>query len=294
MRLNRFLAAAGLGSRRSCETLINEGKVQVNGIVCITLATTIGPQDEVVVHGRKLKPQDRLYVLLNKPRGFLCTAHDDAERGRRTVFDLLPREWPRLFHVGRLDMDSEGLLLLTNDGDLALRMTHPRYKIEKEYEVSLDRRFESGDAPTLCRGVFIAPEDDSIYRLPGKTEAKEDSEAIATVPIARPKPAARVRAKAESVVPLDGNRVKVVLKQGMKRQIRLMFLQLGYKVRRLVRKRIGPLVDSHLRSGAWRELTPSEVAILSRRPDGPTVAATGPRTARPARARETRGPGKTR
>ncbi len=294
MRLNRFLASAGLGSRRSCEGLITAGKVQVNGQVCVTLATTVGSQDEVIVNGRKLRPQERLYVLLNKPRGILCTAHDDGERGRRTVFDLLPREWPRLFHVGRLDMDSEGLLLLTNDGDLALRMTHPRYKIEKEYEVSLDRRFEPGDALTLCRGVFIAPEDDSIYRPKAKGAASEPAAVNVDGPAHQPAPAraARVRAKAEAVFPLDGNRVKVVLKQGMKRQIRLMFLQLGYKVRRLVRKRIGPLVDSHLRSGEWRALTPSEVAILSRRSDDPASAK--PATARPARAHAPRDRGKTR
>ena len=276
MRLNKFLASAGLGSRRSSEALITAGKVQVNGVICTTLATTIQPTDEVVVNGRKLRAQDHLYVLLNKPKGILCTASDDGGRGRRTVFDLLPREWPRLFHVGRLDMDSEGLLLLTNDGNLALHMTHPRYKIEKEYVVTLDRRFEPGDALTLCRGVFIAPEDDAIYRPRPVEKAGADAEAKPEAPL-RPA-AARVRAKAESVFPLDGNRVKVVLKQGMKRQIRLMFLQLGYKVKRLVRKRIGALVDSHLRSGEWRELTPSEVAILSR-----TVEA--PRPARPARPR---------
>jgi 23S rRNA pseudouridine2605 synthase len=147
---------------------------------------------------------------------------------------------------------------------LALRMTHPRYKIEKEYEVTLDRPFEPGDAATLCRGVFIAPEDDAIYRPRPKPEPKaEPAGKTETVPRARPT-APRVRAKAEAVFPLDGKRVKVVLKQGMKRQIRLMFLQLGYKVKRLVRKRIGALVDSHLRSGEWRALTPSEVAILSR------------------------------
>ena len=261
VRLNKFLAAAGLGSRRSSEALITAGKVQVNGQVCVTLATTIGPDDEVVVNGRKLRTQDHLYVLLNKPKGVLCTASDDGGRGRRTVFDLLPRDWPRLFHVGRLDMDSEGLLLLTNDGDLALRMTHPRYKIEKEYEVTLDRRFEPSDALTLCRGVFIAPEDDAIYR-PRPVVKKSDTAAPETADSAPRRAVPRVRAKAEAVFPLDGNRVKVVLKQGMKRQIRLMFLQLGYKVKRLVRKRIGALVDSHLHSGEHRQLTPSEVAIL--------------------------------
>lgn len=294
MRLNRFLAAAGLGSRRSCKALITAGKVQVNGEVCITLATTVGPLDVVMVNGRKLRAQDRLYILLNKPRGVLCTAFDDGERGRRTVFDLLPREWPRLFHVGRLDMDSEGLLLLTNDGDLALRMTHPRFKIEKEYEVSLDRRFEPGDAATLCRGVFIAPEDDAIYRPKTKEEVPQPTDPKAETAPHRPAAPARVRAKAEAVFLLEGNRVKVVLKQGMKRQIRLMFLQLGYKVRRLVRKRIGPLVDSHLRSGEYRQLTASEVSILSRRPETPAAANQAPANPGPARGRAPRGRGKTR
>ena len=256
MRLNRFLAAAGLGSRRSCEALITAGKVQVNGRTCTNLATAVGPDDEVTLGGRKLRAQQHLYVLLNKPRGFLCTTRDEAGQGRRTIFDLLPRDWPRLFHVGRLDLDSEGLLLLTNDGELALRMTHPRYKIEKEYEVTLDRPFEPGDIAALRRGVFIAPEDDSKYR-PRAGDAAVDTRAQS------PR-APRVRAKAEKVIPLEGKRVNVVLKQGLKRQIRLMFLQLGYKVKQLVRKRIGPLVDSHLRSGEWRHLTPAEVTILSR------------------------------
>src|SRR5438132_1404450 len=114
MRLNRFLASAGLGSRRGSEQLIIEGRVAVNGKICTNLATQISPADFVKVDGRPVRGAKPLYVLLNKPAGFICTAKDTHER--RTVFDLLPKNWPRLFHVGRLDKESEGLLILTNDG----------------------------------------------------------------------------------------------------------------------------------------------------------------------------------
>src|SRR5208337_5153125 len=109
-----------------------EGSVTINGQICQNLATEVGDEDFVKVGSRRILPEKPLYVLLHKPRGYLCTAADTHDR--RTIFDLLPAQWPRLFHVGRLDRDSEGLLILTNDGDLALRLTHPRYKMEKEYE----------------------------------------------------------------------------------------------------------------------------------------------------------------
>src|SRR5581483_2426542 len=149
MRLNRFLASAGLGSRRGCEDIIRAGRVVVNGKICTDLATQISPGDFVKVDGRKVRSQESLHILLHKPRGYLCTARD--ERERRTIFDLLPKNWPRLFHVGRLDKESEGLLILTNDGELSLRLTHPRYKIEKEYVVALDRLLADEDRERMLR-----------------------------------------------------------------------------------------------------------------------------------------------
>lgn len=248
MRINRFLAASGLGSRRSCEALIRDGAVTINGQVCQNLATEVSEEDFVKVGSRRILPEKHLYILLHKPRGYLCTAADTHER--RTVFDLLPGQWPRLFHVGRLDRDSEGLLILTNDGDLALRLTHPRYKIEKEYEVLLNRPFDAAkDTPRLLRGVT--------------TE--------------------HGRAKADSVRQLSPNVLRVVLRQGLKRQIRLMLYKVGYEVKRLVRMRIGPLRLTELRPGEWRVLTADEVmALRTERPE----------PAKPARKKE--GPGAKR
>jgi 23S rRNA pseudouridine2605 synthase len=226
MRLNRYLASAGLGSRRGCETLVREGRVLVNGKICTDLATQIAPGDFVRVDNRVVKAQTHLSALLFKPRGILCTASD--ERDRATVFDLLPKNWPRLFHVGRLDKESEGLLILTNDGELSLQLTHPRYKIEKEYEVAIDRTLIPEDRARLIAGLMI--------------EGK--------------------KAKAERVEKITAMRWRVVLRQGIKRQIRLMFAALDYQVKQLVRVRIGPLSIGHLQPGEWRLLTEREVTLL--------------------------------
>jgi 23S rRNA pseudouridine2605 synthase len=232
MRLNRFLASAGLGSRRGVEELIQSGRVRINGRVVEDLATQVGPEDSVKVRGRVVRAQQALHAVLHKPRGYLCTADD--ERGRRTIFELLPEKWPRVVHVGRLDRDSEGLMILTNDGDLALRLTHPRFHVEKEYEVGIDKPFDPAHREKLLRG----------FHIPGG------------------------RAKAEQVAPIKPQLIRVVLRQGIKRQIRLMFFELGYEVVHLKRVRIGPLKLGHLRPGEWRLITPKELAQLSG-PAGP-------------------------
>ena len=225
MRLNRYLAAAGLGSRRGCEELIRTGQVTINGSVCLDLSTTVKPEDTVKVNNNTIRVEKPFYVLLNKPPGYLCTASD--ELGRKTIFELLPRNWPRLFNIGRLDKESEGLLILTNDGDLALKLTHPRYKIDKEYEVVLDKPFDMAHREKLLKGIYIEGG----------------------------------RAKAESVHHLAQNRLKLVLRQGLKRQIRLMMYDLGYDVKLLARTRIGSLkLDVH--RGEWRLLTDHEVKNL--------------------------------
>ena len=178
------------------------------------------------VNNKRAVVEKPLYVLLHKPRGYLCTASDTHER--RTIFDLLPHNWPRIFHVGRLDKESEGLLILTNDGDLSLRLTHPRFKIEKEYDVLLDRAFDSSGREKLLKGVHIEGG----------------------------------RARVEAMRWLAPNALRVTLKQGIKRQIRLMFRALGYDVKRLARIRIGELKLEGLRPGEWRLLTGKEVASL--------------------------------
>lgn len=226
MRLNRFLASAGLGSRRSVETLITTGQVRINGHVVTDLATKVEPGDAVKVGARLLKTQQTLTAVLNKPRNYVCTASDDLDR--RTIFDLLPPNWPRVYHVGRLDKESEGLLIVTNDGDLSLALTHPRYKIDKEYEVLIDKPFDPKDRAKLLKGFHI---------IGG-------------------------RAKVEHFEQLGAQHLRLVLNQGIKRQIRLMLYELGYEVERLVRVRIGPLKIGETRPGDWRILTAKEIAEL--------------------------------
>ncbi|MDR1145884.1 MAG: rRNA pseudouridine synthase [Verrucomicrobiales bacterium] len=226
IRLNKFLAAAGFGSRRSCEELIRGGKVVLNGKVVTNLATQVKPTDSVTADGRRCRQEEAVYLLLNKPAGVVCSRI--AQGRRKTVFDLVPDDLARLFYIGRLDLDSEGLLLLTNDGDVAQRLTHPRHKLEKIYHVELDREFDFALAPRFINGFLI----ESGY------------------------------AKAEALFKLSPRHVKVTLTQGLKRQIRLMFLKFGYRVKQLRRVQLGALKLGKMRPGTWRLLTDDEIAEL--------------------------------
>lgn len=226
MRLNRFLAAAGVGSRRRCDELIEAGRVTINGKPCTHFSIRPGERDHVKVDGKLVDVDLPFTIILHKPAGFVSTKSDP--HARDTIFDLLPRKFPRLFSVGRLDAQSEGLLILTNDGELAQRLTHPRYKIDKEYEVTLDRQWDPALAAKLLRGIFLEGKHAQIARV-------------------------------HSVTP---TRLRVVLRQGINRQIRRMFEQVGYEVKRLVRIRIGSLRLGDLPRGHWRALTKREIDSL--------------------------------
>jgi 23S rRNA pseudouridine2605 synthase len=239
MRLNRFLALAGVASRRGAETFIRQGRVTINGRVSTDLSSQVEPSDHVRVDGHLVHPKQFISVLLNKPPGFLTTRSDRNDR--RTIYALLPRKMANLAHVGRLDKESEGLLLLTNDGDLALRLTHPRFKLEKEYLVTLDREFGLEDLPNVCKGVYLA----------------------------------EGRARFDALHKVNPHQVRVILTQGIKRQVRRVFAALGYKVKRLQRTRIGPLTDRDLKPGTFRILTPAEVASL-KSANQPSVRAAEP------------------
>ena len=202
----------------------------VNGALNTDLATQVDPSDHVRVDGKIVRSQEFIYLLLNKPVDFLTTRSD--ERSRKTIYDLLPGDLSNLAHVGRLDKESEGLLLLTNDGDLAFRITHPKFKLEKEYLVTLDREFQPEDSAKTKKGVYLA----------------------------------EGRARFDSIAKVNPRQVRVVLTQGMKRQVRRVLAALGYKVKRLQRVRIGPLTDQGLRSGEVRLLNRTEVALLTKRP----------------------------
>ncbi|PYK37613.1 MAG: hypothetical protein DME49_11335 [Verrucomicrobia bacterium] len=226
MRLNRFLAAAGIGSRRQCDALIEAGRVTVNGKPCTDFSFQPGERDHVKVDGKLVHVDLPFTIILHKPAGFVSTKSDP--HARDTIFDLLPGKFPRLFNVGRLDAQSEGLLILTNDGDLAQRLTHPRYKIDKEYEITLDRQWDPALAAKLLRVIFLEGQRARISRLHSMTPT----------------------------------RLRVVLRQGINRQIRRMFEQIGYEVKRLVRIRIGNLRLGDLPRGHWRALTKSELKSL--------------------------------
>ena|ERR1041385_8821889 len=227
MRLNRFLAAAGLGSRRHCDELIATGRVTVNGRVCTNFSAQPGARDYVKVDGRLVRAAPTLTIMLHKPAGFVSTRKD--EHARDTVFDLLPQKFSRLFNIGRLDAQTEGLLFLTNDGDFAQRLTHPRYKIEKEYEVTLDRPWDAALALKLQRGIFLDGQ----------------------------------RARIEKIHSISPTHLRVVLKQGINRQIRRMFEAVGYRVKHLLRVRIGNLRLTDLPRGHWRVLTKRELKSIS-------------------------------
>ena len=233
MRLNRFLAAAGVGSRRHCDELIAASRVTINGKVCTNFSAQPSAHDHVKVDGKLVRVAPAFTIVLHKPAGFVSTRKD--EQARDTVFDLLPQKFSRLFNIGRLDAQTEGLLLLTNDGELAQRLTHPRYKIDKEYEVTLDRPWDPALAPKLRRGIFLDGQRAKIARL-------------------------------HSVSP---TRLRVVLQQGINRQIRRMFEAVGYRVKHLVRVRIGNLRLGDLPQGHWRVLTRRELTALAKTDNSP-------------------------
>lgn len=228
VRLQKVLARLGFGSRRSCDDLIAAGRVLVNGEVA-ELGRRINPEtDRVEVDGALtgVKP-DLVYYLLNKPTGVVTTADDP--QGRPTVVEVVPPE-PRVFPVGRLDMDTEGLLLLTNDGELTHRLTHPSFGVTKEYLAHVKGKPSRGSLRALREGVEL---DDG--------------------------PTAPAQASL-----LDDSLIKLVIHEGRNRQVRRMCDAVGHPVRRLVRTRIGPLSDRGLKPGEWRVLTTDEVRELER------------------------------
>jgi 23S rRNA pseudouridine2605 synthase len=234
IRLNKALADRGVASRRHADELITAGHVRVDGKVVVELGTKVAPGARIELDGRDLAGPPRLrYVALNKPLGIVSSAR--PERGRASVADLVgARE--RLYPVGRLDVDSEGLVLLTNDGDWAERVLHPRYGHEREYEVDVEGALTDDMLGRLRRGVRL-----------------EEG-------LARPE---RVTAVVRE---RSGGRLRVVLRTGWKRQVRRMCAAVGLRVRRLVRVRIGTLSLGRLRAGTWRELSEREVKALAASP----------------------------
>lgn len=231
IRLQKFLAEAGVASRRAAEQIILAGRVQVNGQPVQVLGTKVEPgRDAVTVDGKPVRIKRKLYVALHKPVGCLCTRKD--KRGRATVYDFLPKEWQNLHSVGRLDFNTEGLLFLTNDGQFALRLTHPRYGVGKKYVVTVEGCVERVILERFLRGVWHAGD--------------------------------KLRARAARLISAGRTRsvVELELAEGKNREVRRLFESQGLAVQRLQRTQIGRIKLGELKPGRWRGLTETEIKTL--------------------------------
>ncbi len=230
IRLNKFLAEHGVASRRKADELIQRAVVKVNGSIIIDLGTKINPNDRVTVFGDPVKSKKKnVYIILNKPKDSITTTND--ELGRRTVLDIINSR-QRIFPVGRLDRNTTGLLLLTNDGELTYRLTHPKYQIERVYNVVLDTKLKRQDAEKIAHGIKIPNEEMSPCEV--------------------------------FINPKDNTKVSLSLTEGKNREIRKIFEYLGYKVKKLDRKYFANLTSAGLKRGEYRHLSPKEELALKK------------------------------
>ncbi len=231
MRLNKFLSNSGLASRRKCDQLIEEGKVFVNGKQVTELGSQINEKkDKVTVEGKTITlPSSFVYIKLNKPKGYACTAQD--EKGRKTIYDLIDSE-ERLFSIGRLDYDTEGLILLTNDGDFANKVAHPKFNIDKEYRVTVEGEIKESEMAVMRKGVVVDGQ-----RMPSAIVNFISYENGYT-------------------------KLSLIIDEGQNRQIRRMFEAIGKTIKLLKRVRIGQVRLGGLRRGDYKDLTEVELNSL--------------------------------
>ena len=231
LRLNIFLSNSGVASRRKCDEIIASGKVTVNGKVVTEIGSQINEKkDKVMVEGKAVcLPSSFVYIKLNKPKGYACTASD--EKGRKTIYDLVDCE-ERLFSIGRLDYNTEGLIILTNDGDFANKVSHPRYDVEKEYRVTIEGKIKESELAVLRKGVVV----DGQKMPPAKVKLLSQDENV--------------------------SKISVVINEGQNRQVRRMFEAIGREIKLLKRVRIGSVRLGGLSRGQWRDLTEDELNLL--------------------------------
>lgn len=231
IRLNKFLASCGVASRRKSDTLIAEGKVMVNGKVVTEVGTSINEKkDKVICDGKELSlPSSFVYIKLNKPKGYICSASD--EKGRKTIYDLIKTE-ERLFSIGRLDYDTEGLIILTNDGDFANKVGHPSFSLEKEYQVTVEGKILESELAVMRKGAVV------------------DGERM---------PSAKVK-----IIGIEekSTKLSVIINEGQNRQVRRMFEAIGKVIILLKRVRIGDVKLGGLSRGEYRDLRLDELNAL--------------------------------
>ena len=227
IRLNKYISKSGICSRRAADELIQKGKVKVNGELCKELGTKVHLDDKIMVNSIIIRPEKKIYVLLNKPKDFITTRKDTHER--KIVFDLIKGVNERLFPVGRLDRNTTGLLLFTNDGDIAKKLTHPSYKIKKIYSVSLEKKITNQEINKIKNGIII----DNEKILVDKIQKLEKS-----------------------------NEIGIEIHIGKNRIVRKIFETLNHKVIKLDRVMFGPLTKKDLPRGKWRKLNQKEIINL--------------------------------
>ena len=227
IRLNKYISQSGLCSRRAADELIKKGKVQVNNKVCDQVGTKINKNDKVIVNKKLIKPEKNIYVLLNKPKDYISTNKDT--HNRRVVFDLIKGINKRLFSVGRLDRKTTGVLLLTNDGDIAKKLTHPSYKIKKIYSVTLEKKISNDEISQIKNGLFV---EDEYIKVDNVERLEKDYE------------------------------VGIEIHMGKNRIVRKIFESLNHRVSKLDRVLFGPLTKKDLPRGKWRILNQNEIRNL--------------------------------
>ncbi len=233
MRLNKFLAHSGVASRRKCDELIFAGKVKINGETVKIPGVDIDPSiDKVEINGKLLKPEKKIYIVLNKPANVLSTLKDDFNR--KIITDLIKDVQERVYPVGRLDYDVEGIILLTNDGDLSNRLIHPRFKVEKTYLATVKDKIKNKEIKKLEKGVFLP--DDKIKTLPAKCKIIKTTENLSVV--------------------------ELTIREGRKRQVKNMFKAVNHPVIKLERIKFGPIGINGLKKGEWRYLSEKEIDKL--------------------------------
>ena len=230
MRINKYLAAAGVASRRECDKMISDGKVKINGRVA-ELGTEVGGEDEVFVNGNKVTIKKNEYYLLNKPKGYICSVSDD--KGRKTVMDLMPQGAGRIYPVGRLDYDSEGLLIMTTDGELAQKLTHPSNEVPKTYLVKVEGTVTETALNPIRSGIEI----DGYFTKKCKAHIVETNKAY--------------------------TKIHITITEGKNREIRKMFATIGKEVMLLKRIKIGEISLRGLDRGSYRKLTVQEIDYLN-------------------------------
>ncbi len=234
MRLQKFLANCGVSSRRGAEELIKQGRVQINGVTVTEMGVQVDEEkDHITFDGQAVQPEKKMvYILLNKPVGYVTTVSDD--KGRNTVMDLVADIPVRIYPVGRLDYDTEGLLLMTNDGDLTYRVTHPKNQVEKTYVAEVTGNITMNTLTQLRNGIIL----DGVKTRPAKVEVIGATQ--------------------------FGTKLEITIHEGKNRQVRRMFESVGCIVKRLKRTKEAGLILGHVPLGHWRRLTDSEVNMLKK------------------------------